>query len=79
MVVDEPAGSVVEDTEPVERDQPVPSVVVTSTFSEKVSTIVLSPVLSAVNVGAVVSNVTEVLVIVDAALASESCASKANV
>jgi hypothetical protein len=52
---------------------------VTSTFSEKVSRIVLSPVLSAVNVGAALSKVTDVLVIVDAALDSESCASKANV
>jgi hypothetical protein len=39
----------------------------------------LAEIVSDVIVGSVVSKVTEVLVIVDAALASESCASKANV
>ena len=42
-------------TEPPVTAYPEPSVVVVSTFSENVNTMVLSPVLSAVNVGATLS------------------------
>ena len=57
MDVDDPAGSVFAVTVPLGEvtANPEPSVVVVSTFSEKVSTMVVSEVKSAVNVGAMPS------------------------
>ena len=55
MVVDEPAGSVFAVTVPSDSAYPAPLVVVTSTFSENVSVIVSTAVLSAVNVGGIPS------------------------